>query len=94
MPDPDLEIRVGAGGGGGGVGAVSSRPLDNGGQARSPKIFFGLKIRGGGPPGPLPASATEYPPTFIIIRLIHVLLKELCHEGFQNSNSGKCHQRK
>ena len=52
MPDPDLEIRVGAGGGG--VGAVSSRYLDKGGgEARSPKIFFGLKIRGR-PPGPLP----------------------------------------
>ena len=88
---------MGAGGGGLGLGlglGLRLLPLDNGGEARSPKIFFGLKIRGAGPPGPSPASATEYSPTFIIRRLIHVLLKELCHERFQNSNSGKCHQRK
>ena len=49
MPDPDLEIR-----GGGGV----IQTLRKGG---SPKLFFrsfgpqfGLKIRGRGPPGPLP----------------------------------------
>ena len=50
--DPDLEIRRGGGGGG------SSRPLEKGGSPK--KIFwsfgpqFGLKIRGRGPPGPLP----------------------------------------
>ena len=60
VPDPDLEIRVGAGGGGRlglglGLGlGLRLLPLDNGGEARSPKIFFGLKIRGGGPLGPLP----------------------------------------
>ena len=52
MPDPDLEIR--------GEGTQSSIPLDKGGGVvQSPKKFFfgpqfGLKIRGGGPPGPLP----------------------------------------
>ena len=44
-PDPDLEIR-------------------GGGRAVPPIFFFGpsgfsLKIRGGGPPGPLPRSATD-----------------------------------
>ena len=50
LPDPDLEIRW---------GGRSSRPLDKGG--RSPKNFFspfgtqfGLKIKGGWAPGPLP----------------------------------------
>ena len=54
MPDPDLEIR-----GGGGGGGWSTRPLDKGG-AVSPPIFwpfgphFGLRIKGGQPPGCLP----------------------------------------
>ena len=51
VPDPDLEIR---GGGGGGL----SRPLEKGGLQknffRSFGPQFGLKIRGCGPPGPLP----------------------------------------
>ena len=51
MPDPDLEIREGGGGG-------LSRPLEKGGLQknffRSFGPQFGLKIRGCGPPGPLP----------------------------------------
>ena len=44
MPDPDPEIKeVGVGGGGGVV---------------SKKLFWGLKIRGGGLPDPSPGSAT------------------------------------
>ena len=43
-PDPDLKIR---GGGGGGDGGLSLQKKKFGPQ-------FGLKIRGGGSPGPLP----------------------------------------
>ena len=51
MPDPDLEIRGGGG---------STRPLDKGGGGLPPQIFwpfgphFGLRIKGGQPPGSLP----------------------------------------
>ena len=56
VPDPDLEIRG---------GRQSSRPLGKGGGGGggggNQKTFFwpfgpqfGLKLRGGGPPGPLP----------------------------------------
>ena len=62
VPDPDLEIREVWGGGGG----WSSKPGDNRGAPRGPKFFFrpfgpqfGLKIKGGAPPGPSPGSATE-----------------------------------
>ena len=65
-------------GGGGGGPRPRPRPLDKG-RPRSHKcFFFALKIRGPRPPG----SATEYTPFIIIRRLIHVLLKELCHERF------------
>ena len=57
MLDPDLEIRR---------GARLSRPLDKEGGGLSPrKIFrpwgpqFGPNIRGAGPPGPSPGSATD-----------------------------------
>ena len=54
MPDPDLEISVGMGGGGvGGVGgAVGASLQRNFFQSFRPR--FGLKIKGGGKPGPLP----------------------------------------
>ena len=54
MADPDLQIR----------GARSSRPLDK--EGGGPKNFFrpfghqfGVEIRGAGPPGPSPGSATD-----------------------------------
>ena len=53
------------GGGGGGGRGRSSRPWDKGGGGQSPKKVFSAlqtsvwsKIRGGGPPGPSPKSAT------------------------------------
>ena len=59
VPDPDLEIKGGEEGGEGG-GAE-----ERGGPVSKKMIFlpfghqFGLKIRGAGPPGPFPGSATE-----------------------------------
>ena len=54
MPDPGLEIG----------GGRSSTPLDKGGQSPKKIIWcfgpqFDLKIRGKGPPGPSPGSATN-----------------------------------
>ena len=62
VADPDVQIRgEGAGAGAGG----HQDPEIRGGGGRLPKKFFrpfkpqfGLKIRGGGPPGPSPKSAT------------------------------------
>ena len=62
VADPDVQIRgEGAGAGAGG----HPDPEIRGGGGSLPKKFFrpfkpqfGLKIRGGGPPGPSPKSAT------------------------------------
>ena len=66
MPDPDLEIRRRRGGGGGGVGAGNHTRIQVGGGGGLPKFCFrplgpqfGLKIRGAGPPGFSPRSATD-----------------------------------
>ena len=65
VPDPDLEIRRRRRGGGGGLGR-SSRPLYKWGGGGLPRFCFrplgpqfGLKIRGAGPPGFSPRSATD-----------------------------------
>ena len=77
VPDPDVEISWGGG------ERSHPDPWRRGGGGDVLNFFFGLKIRvGAGPPGPSPGSATEYSPTFINRCLIHVLLKELCHERF------------
>ena len=63
----------------GGGGGTQTQTQTQKGRPRSHKcFFFALKIRGPRPP----RSATEYSPTIIIRCLIHVLLKELCHERF------------
>ena len=64
MPDPDLEIRRRRGGGEGWGGPPD--PYTSGGGGGLPKLCFrplgpqfGLKIRGAGPPGFSPRSATD-----------------------------------
>ena len=47
VADPDLPMM-------GGGGGDHPDPSDKRGAPVSKKIFFGLKIRGAGPPGPLP----------------------------------------
>ena len=66
MPDPDLEIRRRRGGGGGGLGPETRPVKKGGGGGGLPKFCFrplgpqfGLKIRGAGPPGFSPRSATD-----------------------------------
>ena len=63
MANPDLQNR---GGGGGGRGEGGHPDHEIRGWPGLKKIFFGpfgphfgLKIRGGGPPGPSPGSASE-----------------------------------
>ena len=62
MADPDLQISGGGGGGGPGHPAPEIR----GGPDLKINFFrpfgpqSGLKIRGAGPPGPFPGSATEH----------------------------------
>ena len=65
-PECGQSTNIQMGGGGGGCGGRSSRPWDKG-DARSQKNFFrpfapqfGLKIRGAGPPGHSPRSATDF----------------------------------
>ena len=47
VADPDLPMM-------GGGGAIIQTPQISGGPRSQKKFFFGLKIRGAGPPGPLP----------------------------------------
>ena len=75
MADPGLQIKGGPG---------FPYPENKGGS-RSQNFFggpfsppFGLKIRGPGPPGPSPTSATELGSQFLTPRNISVSAKDVC----------------